>query len=553
MPTTISVPTGLTLTGSPAQPRGRGLVTSRAFKPGDAIALFTDPALAIPGSPSLAHVCGYCLLPDRPVRACTGCRAASYCGPSCQKADWRLVHRQECKVFQRVRDEARGRLENDSSGAGDDGHAAGTLPTPVRALVQMLLRGDMAATVAELESHGREFREGDRKEWRDLELQALAALHYLQRETNPANVGVALEMLCKLQVNSFNREDEDVGQTGLFLNPALAMVNHSCIPNAFVQFIGRQAILRASQEIKQGEEVEISYIDCNRGRAYRQVTLKERWHFTCACRRCKEDLDVYEVCQQYPHLELNRLSLNPDVNLFRNPALQTSGLSRRKGLPTRAEAIYSAWATQKRSSGLSRALREGWKLCEPLRRAEAYALEPLPEVMGEASIYFGEAGNFPYGLSISCFLALNSDSFKTPMPFGPARLKGLLMIANLLSNTAPISGSSPTASGGSLNGRLSQALSKMDQATMTQAILTIIVHWAPMAHSEEWQVYREASMQLEDIKSLRGRDKEKRLITAWGKDQSNLEGQMFFEFAVLNPVRELAGFALEIMDTTFAA
>jgi SET and MYND domain-containing protein len=61
-------------------------------------------------------------------------------------------------------------------------------------------------------------------------------------------------------VNSFNRLDEDVAQNGLFMNPALAMVNHSCTPNAFVQFVGRQALLHAYQEIKKDEEIEISYI-----------------------------------------------------------------------------------------------------------------------------------------------------------------------------------------------------------------------------------------------------------------------------------------------------
>lgn len=38
------------------------------------------------------------------------------------------------------------------------------------------------------------------------------------------------------------------------------MVNHSCVPNSFVQFDGREAILRANRAIKEGEEVEISYI-----------------------------------------------------------------------------------------------------------------------------------------------------------------------------------------------------------------------------------------------------------------------------------------------------
>jgi SET domain-containing protein len=37
------------------------------------------------------------------------------------------------------------------------------------------------------------------------------------------------------------------------------MANHSCVPNAMVQFVGRKAILRAETDIKQDDEVEISY------------------------------------------------------------------------------------------------------------------------------------------------------------------------------------------------------------------------------------------------------------------------------------------------------
>ena len=37
------------------------------------------------------------------------------------------------------------------------------------------------------------------------------------------------------------------------------MANHSCIPNAFVQFVGRDAVLRAETPIAAGDEVEISY------------------------------------------------------------------------------------------------------------------------------------------------------------------------------------------------------------------------------------------------------------------------------------------------------
>lgn len=45
----------------------------------------------------------------------------------------------------------------------------------------------------------------------------------------------------------------------MLLEPTLAMANHSCIPNAMVQFVGRKAILRAETAIQTGDEIEISY------------------------------------------------------------------------------------------------------------------------------------------------------------------------------------------------------------------------------------------------------------------------------------------------------
>jgi hypothetical protein len=265
-------------------------------------------------------------------------------------------------------------------------------------------------------------------------------------------------------------------------------------------------------------------------------------------------MDVYQVCQLYPHLELNAFSLNPDLSVFRIPSTQTSFHSSQT-LQKLVEKIYPACSTPLSGLSLSedpaQVLRNRWHMCEPLRKAKLFAIEPLPHVMGAASIYIGERGNYPASLALCCFLALNSDSCKSPMPFSATRVKGLLMIANLLSNTAPISASGVPSSGDSVNARLAQALRKMDQATMSQAVLSIAVRWAPLAHSEDWQVYQEATQQLRDIESLPGRGKEKGLIGIWAKDPGDLEGKLFFEYAVLNPIREIAGFALEVMDTEF--
>lgn len=50
-----------------------------------------------------------------------------------------------------------------------------------------------------------------------------------------------------------------MGQIGIFLEPTLAMANHSCVPNAIVQFENRTALLRTELPIKAGDEIEISY------------------------------------------------------------------------------------------------------------------------------------------------------------------------------------------------------------------------------------------------------------------------------------------------------
>jgi SET and MYND domain-containing protein len=64
----------------------------------------------------------------------------------------------------------------------------------------------------------------------------------------------------QIQTNAFNRLDADTGIAGIFLDAGLAMVNHSCVPNAFIGFDKRTAVLRAERPIQEGDEITISYI-----------------------------------------------------------------------------------------------------------------------------------------------------------------------------------------------------------------------------------------------------------------------------------------------------
>ncbi|KAJ3563570.1 hypothetical protein NPX13_g8149 [Xylaria arbuscula] len=412
-----------------------------------------------------------------------------------------------------------------------------------------------------MEGHVDKFRRESGKLWSDMELQAMAALHYLGRETNAKSLAQAIEVLCKSQVNSFNRLDEDVGQTGLFLNPTLAMVNHSCTPNGFVQFVGRRAVLHAYREIKKDEEIEISYIDCNLHLSYRQEALKARYHFTCNCPRCKDDMDIYQVCRGYPHLRLNHLSLAPDIQKPQHPQGPDSSIA--KSLSAIIEEIYSWCSTS--LSGLSppekqKQLRQRWSACKLLRDSCAYAIEPLPHVLAEASMYFGEQNKFTHSLCISSFIATQVEPYKTPAPFAPQRIKGVFIVAKLLANTAPAdlgSADNPKndllVSNKSLVGRISAALGKIDQATMCQVLLEMVVYYAAAAHSKEWAIFNEAWDLLGDIEALQGRELEDAHVKAFMRNPNGAAERRFFDQAVVGPLQELSAFCFDVMDSEFGS
>ena len=81
---------------------------------------------------------------------------------------------------------------------------------------------------------------------------------------------------------------EDRIGCGVFLT--LACINHSCDPNAtVVLFNGAQLTLRTTRQIKQGEEISISYGLHYKyhSRAYRRQELSNSYFFTCCCSACE--------------------------------------------------------------------------------------------------------------------------------------------------------------------------------------------------------------------------------------------------------------------------
>ncbi|KAH6604761.1 hypothetical protein Trco_006468 [Trichoderma cornu-damae] len=524
----------------PHPTKGRGLYATEAFSPGTVILPFT-PLLLLPTVSHLASVCSYCLRPGDP-RACSRCHAASYCDAACQSAAWKAVHSRECKALRRgIEDENRRRR----------------LPTPTRALIQALLCDEIADGLKGLEGHVPEKKAAPGDEWKDAEMMAMAACAFSGKGTTEEGVRRAVEMLCKIQNNSFQRFDPDLGVVGLFLEPSLAMANHSCVPNAAVQFIGRDALLVAENPIRAGDEVELAYTFYTDPLSKRREALAH-YHFVCQCPRCRGNLNVYQVAATSPTVNLNSQSLVPDVSRFRkHPAassLDKQSIANRYG--ESADHVASAVATADSLPERRRLLRREYGKRKALVEEELWAVAPLPDVLFRISLMYGEEEKFAFALAIACFVATACDPYQYPSPFHPVRLAGLFTIANLTTHTAAATAllansATPVSKKATLEQKTEEALREIDQVSLCQMLLIMILRYSPDKCGAEPSLAVKAKALLDDIEKLAGREEEMSLIDEWRQDPNGEKSRAFFEFAVVRQVDALARLGREILTRDF--
>ncbi|EXK90053.1 SET and MYND protein [Fusarium oxysporum f. sp. raphani 54005] len=515
--------------------KGRGIFSTRALSPGDIILPFT-PTILIPSLSHIKTICSHCFKPAD-VRSCSGCHAVSYCDAACQSANWTAVHSKECKLLRKVTEQ---------------GHPG--IPTPVRAVIQALVKPGIGAALENLEGNVESWRKSDK--WADMEMMAMGATAFTGQGTGQEELQKTLALLCKIQTNAFHRYDADLGQVGIFLEPKLAMANHSCIPNAMVQFVGRKAILRAEKPIKVDEEIEISYTDYTFPRSKRKHALAP-YFFDCQCPRCEKDLNVYQVCAGSPIINMNRHSLVADVGkLGKHPAATDStkastATSFSEQLSDLIDEKDPALSPENRR----RALRARYQQCKGLTAEKLWAVSPLPQLLTEVSILYIEESNFIYALTTACFVATSSDPYRHVFPCHPIRIKGLLLVAKLLANTAAdtasLGNSQAVASKGDINQRALQTLQDIDQVSLCQMLLIMIIRSVPRDYVREWEVSATAQQMLDEINELPGRDQELSLINAWKEDPEGEQARAFFEYAVVKQVDSLANLGLEILEMDF--
>jgi len=91
--------------------------------------------------------------------------------------------------------------------------------------------------------------------------------------------------------NAINTDGEDFG-----LFPTIAIINHSCCPNAVWGSTEKPSELevRVTEPVKEGDEVTVNYIGDRcllLTPGQRQEILEATWGFRCCCQACSEDKD----------------------------------------------------------------------------------------------------------------------------------------------------------------------------------------------------------------------------------------------------------------------
>jgi len=81
-------------------------------------------------------------------------------------------------------------------------------------------------------------------------------------------------------------EVETKQTVGACVDPFVAMINHSCDPNAWWIYESKEIRIRARRQIAEGEELTVSYKGAEGDFQTRRASLKKNWGFDCKSLPC---------------------------------------------------------------------------------------------------------------------------------------------------------------------------------------------------------------------------------------------------------------------------
>ncbi|KAI5962547.1 uncharacterized protein KGF55_003623 [Candida pseudojiufengensis] len=109
-----------------------------------------------------------------------------------------------------------------------------------------------------------------------------------------------IENLINLVMINYSRiKDYKFNEIGLNLDPKLAIINHSCVPNVFqIEYEFKKFRVLNTLPLKPGDELFVSYLpNCGIPQEIRNYQLNLNYYFKCSCTLCKSKNDLFFTMQ----------------------------------------------------------------------------------------------------------------------------------------------------------------------------------------------------------------------------------------------------------------
>ncbi|KAF9012634.1 hypothetical protein BDQ17DRAFT_1344310 [Cyathus striatus] len=203
---------------------------------------------------------------------------------TCQTADWPR-HKQECPALQRWAEAAKSSAESSSTSS-----TSPEIPSDaIRCLGACFGR---SAKLAQKSKEIDALQSNRTSISKSLDAQNSQLHAHLAHAVDMADYGLhsasdLVDLVSRFTTNTFTVTTPTLTPIGACVSPLVALINHSCDPNASVVF-PREPLLQvvALKPIEAGEEVLTSYIDTTLPKHLRQQVLRETYHFICRCSLC---------------------------------------------------------------------------------------------------------------------------------------------------------------------------------------------------------------------------------------------------------------------------
>lgn len=264
--------------------------------------------------------------------------------------------------------------------------------------------------------------------------------------------------------------------------------------------------------------------------------------------RCLKDLSVYQASALSSNINLNIYSLAVEVaNIKLHLAVTNSSF---------VEKITKDIDSSETQNSSMRAMWAQYGDCKELLARDLWALAPLPGLLTTISAHYSDNEEFANALTTACLLATECDPYRHVTPFHPSRVERLYLIAKLLANTAAetavlTNSANSMAVKPNIDSRVQDILREIDQVSLCQMVLIMILRLTAAGLGNQWETAILAKQMLDDIKQLRGREKELSLINAWVENSESEQSKAFFKYAVVDPVHDLARLGKAVLKANF--